>query len=562
MNRAWSGVVVLALFAVVAAAQESAAPAATVHKRYDVWVEDCLEKVFQDKEMPENAAKEIVVHAARGEYEAAQIAVRPKDDSVGGLHAIAGKLQKEDSEAVLPPPTVRYVDSVPIGQNSWRITPGHLIATAPAFIPDVLYEVGYVPVWQDRTRSIWLTFNVPADAEPGVYKGEVKVFTNEESSIVPMTLHVHHVTVPAKRNLKVTNWVYLDPMSRWNGCEMFDDRFWGLVKKYAENMASHRQNMIMTSLYSFYSGAHLLRFSADGDRLVVDFTDFDRWVNIFLDAGFNYIEGSHLGWIDGTVFCWDIKDGKVVQESHPADSPEAERYLSQFLPALQAHLEEKGWLDIYYQHMRDEPSDEFKALYDKMMAMRLQYAPRIKTIEATHSTKIQSPTIMVPLLSDLGANYDFYKKVQDAGQEVWFYAACGPNGSYANRFLDLHLLKVRYAHWINFKYNIPGYLHWGYNFWGLLSPYSEIHMTWAVGPLPPGDSYIVYPTPQGVLDSIRWEAMRDGIEDYELLKVLEAKNPAEAARIAALVISDFDQYDMDVGHFRATRLDLLSALEK
>jgi hypothetical protein len=176
--------------------------------------------------------------------------------------------------------------------------------------------------------------------------------------------------------------------------------------------------------------------------------------------------------------------------------------------------------------------------------------------------KIQNPTIMVPLLSDLGENYDFYKNAQEKGQEVWFYAACGPNGSYANRFLDIHLLKVRYTHWLNFKYNIPGYLQWGYNFWGMLSPYSEIHMTWAVGPLPPGDSYIVYPTPQGVLDSIRWETMRDGIEDYELLKLLEAKEPAEATRISSLLIKNFDDYDMDVNHFRAARLEMLSVLEK
>ncbi|MBI5095071.1 MAG: DUF4091 domain-containing protein [Candidatus Hydrogenedentes bacterium] len=194
--------------------------------------------------------------------------------------------------------------------------------------------------------------------------------------------------------------------------------------------------------------------------------------------------------------------------------------------------------------------------------MRRTYAPRIKTIDATHSTEIQPPTIMVPLLSHLGEKYEFYKAMQEKGQEVWFYAACGPNGAYSNRFLDYHLLKVRYAHWLNFKYKIPGYLHWGYNFWGMLSPYSDIHMTWAVGPLPPGDSYIVYPTPKGVLDSIRWETVRDGIEDYELLKMLDAKNASEASRICTSLVQGFDKYDVDVGHFRAARLDLLNALEK
>jgi len=86
-------------------------------------------------------------------------------------------------------------------------------------------------------------------------------------------------------------------------------------------------------------------------------------------------------------------------------------------------------------------------------------------------------------------------------------------------------------------------------------------MTWSVGPLPPGDSYIVYPTPRGVLDSMRWETVRDGIEDYELLELLRAKDAGKAEQICSLLIHGFDKYDLDVNHLRAARLKLLEALE-
>ena len=530
--------------------------------RYDVWVEDCLEKVWQDKAMPEKAAKEIVLHTARGEYEAAQIAVSPKDDSIGGLRATCSELKKKETGKTLSAAKVRYVDYVPIGKNTWQTPPDQLIVTAPAWIPDVLYEVGYVPAWQNRTRPIWLTFNIASDAEAGTYTGEVTVYTNEEKSNVPVTIYVHNATVPAKRSFKMTNWVFLDSMQRWNGCKPFDDRFWEFVSIYAENMASHRQNMILTNLYRFYGSPALVEISADGNNLKFDFSKFDRWVDIFKKAGFTYFEGSHIGWIDETIYCWFVADGKVVEENFRADTPEAERYLSQFLPALQTHLEQKGLIEVYYQHVRDEPGDAHKATYDKTRAMMRKYAPRIKTIEATHSTNIEPPTIMVPLLSHFGEKYDFYKQMQEKGNEVWFYAACGPNGSYANRFMDIALLKVRYTHWINFKYNVAGYLHWGYNFWPQLSPYTDIHMTWAVGPLPPGDSYVVYPTPQGVLDSTRWETVRDGVEDYELFKLLQAKDPKKADEICSSMIHGFDKYDTDISHFRAARLKLLEALEQ
>jgi hypothetical protein len=549
------------------------ARAQPAQKRYDVWVEDCLEKVWQDKAMPANAAKEVIIHSARGEYEAAQVAVNPKDDSVGALRAAATVLKHTDSGRTLSAPRVRYVDYVPVGKNTWHTPAGELVVKAPAWVPDALYEVDDVPVWQNQTRPIWFTCHIPLDAQPGLYTGELKItlYYNRTGGyvadkageiMVPLKLHVHPATVPARRNLKVTNWICLDSMQKWNGCEFFDERFWKFARIYAENMAAHRQNMIIIPMYKFYTTGDLISFSADGHDLKFDFANFDRWAQTFLDAGFTYLEGSHLGWIDETIYCWFVRNGAVVQQDFRADTPEAERYLSQFLPALQSHLEQKGWLDIYYQHVRDEPADAHKATYDRTRALMRKYCPRIKTIEATHSSEIDPPTVMVPLLSDLGEKHELYKKMQDKGQEVWFYTACGPNGSYANRFLDLHLLKVRYLHWLNFKYNIPGFLEWGYNWWGNLSPFRDLTLTWSVGPLPPGDSYVVYPTPHGLLDSIRWECERDGIEDYELLKSLQAQDPAKAREICSSLIQGFDKYDIDVKRFRAARLKLLQALER
>jgi hypothetical protein len=538
-----------------AAAEKKAKPG------YDVWVEDCLEKVWQDKAMPENAVREIKVHAARGEYEAAQIAVRPKDDSTDQLRAVCSELKHKSSGKILPPAQVRYVDYVPVTRNSWQTPPEQLIITAPAWVPDVLCRTDGVPVWQNHTRPIWLTFHVPPGAQAGIYSGQVTIFANDQQWAVPVTLRIHNTTVPAEKTLKVTNWVDLDAMARWNGCRFFDDRFWEFARLYAENMAAHRQNMILIPLYDFYKSASLVEIAADGENLKFDFSNFDRWAQIFLDAGFTYLEGSHLGWIDQTISIRQVRDGKLVHEKVLADNPQAQRYLSQFLPALQSHLEKKGWIDIYYQHIWDEPEDAHKKLYNKTMTLLHQVAPKIKTIEATHSADIEPPTIMVPLLSQLADKHDFYKKLQDKGQEVWFYTACVPNGSYANRFLDLHLLKVRYLHWLNFKYNAPGFLEWGYNWWGPLSPYSDIYTTGSLGPLPPGDSYVVYPTPAGLWDSIRWETERDGIEDYELLKLLQAKDPKKAKTICSSMIRGFDKYDVDIGRFREARLKLLKSLE-
>jgi hypothetical protein len=41
-------------------------------------------------------------------------------------------------------------------------------------------------------------------------------------------------------------------------------------------------------------------------------------------------------------------------------------------------------------------------------------------------------------------------------------------------------------------------------------------------PLPPGDPHVVYPGQARICNSIRWEMVRRGTDDYEYLKLLEA----------------------------------------
>jgi len=117
-------------------------------------------------------------------------------------------------------------------------------------------------------------------------------------------------------------------------------------------------------------------------------------------------------------------------------------------------------------------------------------------------------------------------------------------------------------HWMNYRYDFPGYLHWGLNFW-LGDPYTNVERGYPnPSNLPAGDSHIVYPGARGPLSSIRLEAMRDGIEDYELLRLL-AKSDREAAdEICASVARSWTDYTLDPVKFRHARARLLDALER
>jgi hypothetical protein len=73
-------------------------------------------------------------------------------------------------------------------------------------------------------------------------------------------------------------------------------------------------------------------------------------------------------------------------------------------------------------------------------------------------------------------------------------------------------------HWINYLYDLDGYLHWGLNHFAGDNPYTQEAISKG---LPLGDRAIVYPGTNGLLGSLRSSAMRDGLQDYEYLWVLE-----------------------------------------
>ena len=112
-----------------------------------------------------------------------------------------------------------------------------------------------------------------------------------------------------------------------------------------------------------------------------------------------------------------------------------------------------------------------------------------------------------------------------AGIESWAYYCCVPRGKHVNRLLDTPLPKTRMIGWLLHRFDRKGFLHWGYNYWyrsqtrELIDPYLVTdghkwpHWTF-------GDTSVVYPGPDGPIDSIRWEVFHHSLKDLALLHTL------------------------------------------
>lgn len=532
-----------------------------------VKIVDPLEKIFKESTQF-IALQDTAIPVARGEHASFQIAIR----STVNLAKLTVKASEfKQGKEVIKIATVGLVSYVHVGRYPPK--PGiDKIHSLTNWYPDPILPLSSIDVPAYETQAIWITLPIPQDATPGLYQGAVALSGQIGGRIwkksIPLFVQVYPVIIRQTR-LWVTNWYNGSPALVHKVTGQLDKpytpAYWHYMEILAQKMAEYRQNV------AIISPVYLTQYRrTTSGAWNFDFNYFDRTVEIFKQAGvIGRIEGGHIGgrqggWLSQFVVTVPIEQGdSIVFTSLSISNDTARNFYRQFMPALTNHLKAKGWDKIYMQHLMDEPIPENVQSYIEIASFIKQYAPELKIVEACHSRDVANTVqIWVPQLDFLHQDYKFYQERAEAGDEIWFYTCLNPKGEYANRFIEQPLLKTRLLHWINFRYNIPGYLHWGFNFWRDGDPYIETTsiQTESGTILPGGDAWIVYPGKNTLHSSIRLEAMRDGIVDYELLKMLEEKNPDEAKELARQVIYRFDYYDMHIGDFRAKRKKILELL--
>jgi hypothetical protein len=112
----------------------------------------------------------------------------------------------------------------------------------------------------------------------------------------------------------------------------------------------------------------------------------------------------------------------------------------------------------------------------------------------------------------------------EAGVEgLWTYYCCVQGKDVSNRFISMPSWRNRALGMQCFKYNITGFLHWGFNFYNnmysvdTINPYLD---TTGELQVPAGDSFLVYPAPDGTTyPSIRLMVFREALEDLAAMKL-------------------------------------------
>ena len=524
---------------------------------------DSLVKVFPDSPLPPPGEPPLIAMARNG-HASLQLALRSESPA-----RVAVRVSPPTRERATLEAEIYRVGYVRVKSHPTDTPPDEVVRPEVGLYPDPLFPMdGELALEPAHTGAIWISVYAPAGTAPGIYVGEIEVETAGRSSRLPVRVEVFAATVPKEQTLRVTNWLWLERElieKHYPKVKEDPDRYWTVMANLAKTMAAYRQNVALVPVRTLAT-AHL-----DGDRIRYDFSLVDRWIEIFDRAGLaRVIEGGHLsgrlggGYDAPYVLATDfIANGRVVRAELPADDPRAEANLREFLRQLYTHLKQRGWLSRYVQHIHDEPHGPEMPVYRRFGRIVREEMPGVPTIDAIslkeNLADQEGTTIWVPLLGTFDDKLDALAAHRTHGGQTWYYICLHPRGRYLNRFVDFPLLKVRLLPWLNFRYGLTGFLHWGGTYW-TDHPFDDLQPAWGDNfVLPAGDDAIVYPDParDGVFVSTRLEIMREGIEDYEMLAVAAKTAPGQAAALARSAVPGFTDYVRGVGRFRQLERELL-----
>ncbi len=500
-------------------------------------------KIGRDRGMPERPAdgrpRPVRVSAARGEFEAAQVILRPERDG-RLLGATVGPFRNGQGAAAAIDVQIDEVAYVPVTRPTDQSS---LRGSYPDPLPPLKYPLSLAA---GKNQPLWLTFAVPRGIQAGEYGAELKLDTTLGERRLPLVVQVYDFEMPEQTHLRSALGLGTAEINRYHRLSRAEDQR-RVFEKYLKNFAEHR-----ISPYSFYDYAPIdIRFVGAGTNrhAQIDFTKFDQAASTWLDQhhfstfqlplrglGGGTFQSRHLGRLEG------FEEG----------TPEHARLFQDYLSQVQKHLRQRGWLDHAFTYWFDEPDPKDYAFVVAGMQRIKAAAPGVRRMltEQPEKALLGHVDIWCGLTPEWTR-----EKVQArraAGEEVWWYICTGPKAPYVTEFIDHPGTELRLWPWQSWQYGVEGILVWATVYWNSPAafPTPQHQDPWAdpmsyvsgydfqpghVGYWGNGDGRFLYPPRRGaggdadadggpVLDepvnSVRWENLRDGMEDYEYFWLL------------------------------------------
>jgi hypothetical protein len=424
-----------------------------------------------------------------------------------------------------------------------------------------------------RNRAIWVDVVTPADIPAGDYTGTLRVTQNGNPiDQLTLKLKVYDFALPAETHLITYMGVSSRQLATFHDLQPRSPEAKALLRKYHAFLYENRME-------PWFNESLQPEIQQTGDTVTLRFDEqaYDLYLNQ-----------------------WRTK--RVILETAPRELA-ADARRSGFSDALTARVKSylaqvaefyrrHGWLDrLVFNSPIDEPNSA-QAFADtrKWAELLHQAAPGVPFLVT------KSPAGGNPAWGPLSgfANYfsvhgnelnrmavkDAIRSEQAKGGEITWYISCDQVYPQPNYFIDASALDPVMVPWITWRYGMQGILYWDLKFWSQtpdpwLNPVTYLSgFLCSNGNVLNGEGSLIYPGSRvrrytgqkdvdGPVSSIRFELLREGIEDYEYLWLLKSLGDQPFAdQAAASLVVDVRAFSRNPEELTALRQKIASRIQQ
>ncbi len=409
-----------------------------------------------------------------------------------------------------------------------------------------------------KNRAVWIDVIVPTGASAGDYTGTITVSRGGKAAAqLKLMLKVYDFALPDETHL-IT---YMNISRNW------------LQSVYEPKLPSEDLKNLLQKYYEFiYANRMEPWFNEPLQPEIVEAQNGGITVT-FDDALYNH-------------YMNDLKTKRVLLEAQPGKLRPSDRYplfsdgfnrrIRAYLSQVTGYFEQHGWTKkLVFNSPIDEPNtaQDF-ADTRKWADLVHESAPGIPFLVT------KSPVSTHPewgTLAGYANNFSIHgndlnspavKKAiheeQAKGGEITWYISCDQVYPQPNYFIDAPAMDPVMVPWVTWKYGMNGILYWALNFWPQtrdpwINPVTYLSgFLCSDGFVLNGEGSLLYPGDRaprytgqkavdGPVSSIRFELLREGIEDYEYLWLLKSLGDERFAdEAAASLVVDVSAFSRNV----------------
>ena len=535
--------------------------------------------------------KSIRLLAGRGDWAAFQIVMKDGGDyavNAGrepyfsqALHRTVLRAEAAWSTPSAPPVTLRLIGALPDDDGFPK--------------GDILLQQDVMECAAEEPSALWAEIRTGADTPPGLYEGCVRLYrshmfeTETLLETLPFTLEVidYRMPVPGEYRFHLDLWQHLSNIARKHDVRLWSEEHFQVLEPYVRSLAALGQKAVtvlasqvpwrgQSCFYEQRTPANLFEYSpiavyrqADGS-FTHDFTAMQTYIDLCFRYGIDKeieLFGITSIWTDEragfTRLAPDYPDAMKVRYLDRATGlygyMDTAADLIGYVRAIEAYFIGRGLIDRV-RVVADEPQDHddlrksLRLLREIAPSFRFKAAINQAAMVEEFSGDIDD---FVPYLSCVAYEWprlDGYRRQWPDKRFLWYVCLSPP---YLNTLLSSGLLEGRLIGILTSYMRFAGFLRWNYTVWGA-DPRRDVRYA----AFPAGDTNFVYPAYNGsVLLSLRYYALKRGIEDYELLeryRSLYGDERTDALISLVLRQPDMARYAVRDTHENITAGDLLS----